>query len=444
MARPPIETRQNFETGKVDAWTAGDYGHQVRVLVHRGKVKIKFRHPRTEKRIQQTVFDQDTPKARKAGAALAVTMSERIRSGELTHPKIQERAEDLTLRTVMMLYLRRYPGFPDHLLAGTATQLIAWHDQLTDGARSLVTVPKSATLVSDVYAFRRLLRDERFRGDRKVLDVEVADATGYFADWVASGKSKRTGTNDLDRLSCAINYVIRQHRKTIRLTENPIEGRVLDRGKADIADYSRQEMQDMWAAAPALAAEGQWQVLVAAGIASSGRRVGSIMALTLSDHDFEAGTVTWRAEEAKGEAYGRGDDIRPMTGLHRSAVSWAMEHVPNPMGPDFPILYRTGGKNFPENPAESVPYSTLWGQLTRLEVLAGVEHKEGRLWHSFRRSVATLLADAIGDGKASEYIGMTTETLRRYGYKKVQPAAMDEAREALDMGFSMTEEEVDE
>ena len=64
-----------------------------------------------------------------------------------------------------------------------------------------------------------------------------------------------------------------------------------------------------------------------------------------------------------------------------------------------------------------------------------MEHREGRGWHAFRRSVATFLADTVGDGKASEFVGMTTETLRKFGYKKVQPQAMEEAREALDQGF---------
>lgn len=439
MPRQPSETRQNFEAGKVDGWTAGDYGCQVRVLVHRGKIKIRYKHPRTQRRIQQTVFAVDNGDARKAGASLAVTMSERIRTGDLASPEPKHTAENLTIREVMLLYLRRFPGFPDHLLTATATKLKVWHAQLPARTRDLSTVPKPATLISDVYGFRRLLRDERFRGERKVLDLEAGDATGYFADQVAGGMSKRTSANDLDRLSCAINYVIRQHRKSIRLTENPIDGRVIDREKADIDDYAPEEIQELWAHAPELAAEGQWHVLVAAGISSSGRRGGSIRALTLSDHDFEAGTVTWRAEVAKGKGYGRGDDVRPMTAMHRKAVEWATENYPNPLGPDYPILWRTGGKTRPDDPAEPVPYSTLWGQLQRLEVLAGVEHKEGRGWHSFRRSVATLLADEIGDGKASEYIGMTTETLRRYGYKKVQPEAMEEARAALDRGFSAKE-----
>jgi len=441
MARPAKESRQNFESGKVDGWTAGEYGSQVRVVVHRGKIKLKFRHPRTGRRVQETVFTADTTKTRKAGTSLASTMAERIRGGNLAQIESTETVDTLTVRKVLLLYLRRFPGFPDHLLAAPSSKLREWHAALPDETRALKTVPKASTLVSDVYGFRRLLLDNRFRGDRLVLDLEPGDATSYFTDWVARGGSPRTGTNDIDRLSCAVNYVIRQHRRSIGLTYNPLDGRVLDRTKADIDSYSQEEMEALWGSAPELAAEGQWHVLVAAGIASSGRRSGSIRALTLADHDLEAGTVTWRAEVAKGEGYGRGDDVRPMTDLHRKAVEWASEHHPNPEGPEHPILWRTGGKTLPEDPRQSVPYSTLWGQLQRLEVLAGVEHREGRGWHAFRRSVATFLADTVGDGKASEFVGMTTETLRKFGYKKVQPQAMEEAREALDQGFRKEEGE---
>lgn len=50
--------------------------------------------------------------------------------------------------------------------------------------------------------------------------------------------------------------------------------------------------------------------------------------------------------------------------------------------------------------------------------------------------MATYLADMIGDGKTSEFIGMKAETLRKYGYKKVRPEAMDEAKRAMDEGFT--------
>jgi integrase len=354
-----------------------------------------------------------------------VKKAEELRSGGATEP-VSSSAESLTIRDVALYYLRRTPGFPDRLLEGTWQQIREWYESLSEEVRDTSTVPAFNSVWSDVYTFKRITRDPRFAWSRRILDLEPADATGYFNDYVARGRSKRTGSNDMDRLSTAIRYVIQQHRRTVGLQFNPIEGRKVDREKADIERYTTEEGKRMREAAPLLAARGRWQVLVAAGAVTSGRRIGAVVSLTADDHDFEKGTVLFRAEVAKGENYGRGDEPRPMSAIHRAAALWAIQHHPNPGGPGAPLIWQS------RNPKRPVPQPTLWKQLIALEKLAGVEHKDGRGWHSFRRWAATFLADAIGDGPASEFIGMTPETLRRYRYKKVVAETMEQARTALD------------
>jgi len=434
MGRPAKEDRKNFEAGKVDAWSTGPYGARVRVIAQKGKLKVRFQDPQTGRTRQKTVFAADTGSLRKVVTRVAVEMTEKLRSGVEKDLEREAKGQDLTMRDCVILYLKRFPGFPEQLLAVTAAKLKEWYRDLPESIRKSANVPKEATLISDVYGFRRIMKDTRFRPDKRIVDLEPADATTYFNDSVAAGGSPRTGSNDMDRMSCAINYVIEQHQKTIGLERNPLKGRKVDRTKADIPQYSREERRRLLEAAPKLAAEGQWHVLVATGIASSGRRISAICGLTEGDHDFEAGIVTWRAEEAKGEGYGRGDEHMPMTTQHRKAVLWALECFPNPLGADHPILYQVS------KPRNLVPPQTLWGQLMRLEELAGVKHQPSRAWHSFRRAVATMLADEIGDGAASEYIGMTTATLRKYGYKKVQAETMEQAARTVDLktegGFS--------
>ena len=433
MAKPTKKdsAREKFEAGSLDAWSAGDWGAVVRVFAEKGKLKIRHQKPGTKKPTQKTLFAHDTPELRRKATAVAVKVSERLRAGEIEPaPKPQEqKAEEITVRGVCLLYMRRFPGFTEKLFAMTKHELEQWYDALPRAVRDAETTPAFATLFSDVYAFRRLWTDDRFRADRRVLDLEPAEANAYAAEYIASGGSPRTCAADLDKLSCAIRYVIMNHRRTVGLAINPIEGRKVDRSKAKIPAYTKPEVVKMRAKAPELAARDHrpiWQVFVAGGIASSGRRLGSIVGLTANDHDFRRGTVTWRAQVAKGGNYGRGDEVRPMTALHRSMVEWAIKHYPNPLGADHPLLWKQ------RNPELPVPESTIWKQLWILEEASGVPHLDGRAWHSFRRMMATLLADEVGDGPAAEFIGMTVETLRRYNYKQVQPDTMSRVAGAAD------------
>ena len=424
MARGVKETRANFEAGKVDAWTAGEHGATVRVFVEAGKVKVRFRN-RSKQLRKRTLYAAATSETRRLAAAAAQATADALRAG-LVAEQPPANGEDTTIGRIAELYMARVPGFPKEAMGWTRTRNEAWYETLPEDVRAAKTTPSCGTVWTDAYGFRRIFADPRFAPDRRVGDLEPGDASTYAADYIAGGKSPRTATNDLDRLSCAIRYVVVQHRKTVGLRYNPLEGRIVDRTKADIARYTDEEGRKMREVAPELVERRMWQVLVAAGIATSGRRIGSIVSLTLADHDFDAGTVVWRAEHAKGEHYGRGDEVRPMTATHRQAVLWAAKHRPNPNGPDAPLLWQS------RDARRRVPPATIWKQLMELEKKAGVPHIDGRAWHAFRRWAATFLADAVGDGQAAEFIGMTTDTLRRYRYKKVQAETMERVANAID------------
>lgn len=426
MPRPAKETRENFVAGRVDAWSAGERGMTVRVFVEASRLKVRHRD-REGRRRQRTLFDADSEALRSQAADVAEAIVRRLKAGKA---EVEEKAAldgDLTVYQACKLYMARMPAFDEDLFQKPRSEIEEWYAALPGDARTLACW----TIISDVYGFRRLWRDPRFAPDRPVEDIEPGDGSGYYADYVASGRKPRTAVNDLDRLSCAFRYVVNQHRKSVGLVHNPLEGRRVDREKADVDAYTDDEVAALRKAALDLAEAGEWQVYPAVQMATSGRRIGSIRRLTLEDHDLGAGTVTWLARHAKGEHYGRGDETRPLTGHHRRGIEWALEYHPNPQGPDHPVLWKSGGTHYEPSPTEPVPYSTLHGQLQRAEEKAEVESRGGRSWHAFRRWAVTKLADELGDGAASEFVGMTIETVRAHSYKKVQEGTMKKAAETL-------------
>lgn len=428
------ETRENFEAGKVNAWSAGAYGQTVRVFLEAGKLKLSYKNPANGKQKQRTLFGADSRELRKRAAAIAVKKSEELRAGAAEKVEKEDRRGDaITIFEVAHLYMQRAPGFPAHLFdpekKGVKTVVEEWYATLPQKTREARTTPTAKTLWGDVYAFRRLFQHPRFRRDRPVLQLEPADASAYVADVTAKGGSPRTPVNDVDRLSCAIRYVQTQHRASVGLPYNPLDGRVVDRTRAEVAAYEPEEISALLEAARrGEPGPSQWQVRAAVRIAQSGRRRGSILALTLSDHDLENGSVKWEAEHAKGEAYGRGDETLRMTADHLEAVLEIVEKHPNPLGPDAPLLWAEG------DPSRPIGESAIDRQLRRLEIAAGVTHQPGRGFHGFCRSTITKIADALGDGPAAEYTGRTVETIRRYSYKKKTGAMMDRAAEVMNRG----------
>ncbi len=428
--RPAKETRENFEAGKVDRFSVGGYGKTVRVYAENGALWIRWKRP-NGKRTPVQLYPADTPALRMKAAAAAAVKAERLRSGQKADVERAEKtAEDLTVFDVALLYMRRAPSFPAELFdprsESVRTAVERWYDALPESVRKDKTVPKENSIWTDVYSFLRLFRDPRFERSRKIMSLDPADGTNYVKDRAAAGGSPRTPVNDVDRLSCAIRYVQTQYRRTYGIPYNPLEGRIVDRSRADVDAFTPDELAALYAAVERGApGPKQWHVGAAIQIASSGRRIGAILGLRASDHDMARGRVTWRAEEAKGEAYEQGNVTIPMTARHRVAVEWVLAHHPNPLGPDAPLLWRRG------TPEVSITEPAIDQQFRRLEKAAGVTHRPRRAFHGFCRSTITALADRFNDGVASEFAGRTPETIRRYGYKKRTDGMMQQAADAL-------------
>lgn len=378
-------TRKNFEAGKCRGWTTGDHGRKVRVFAERGRLKVTYRPSGRPRPVQDTLFLSDSPELRQKATAAAVVLAEKLRAGKARAEAGAKGAgaADLTVFKACSLYMARIPGWEDALFGKTASEIVAWWHRLPESVRTSNNVPGPASAWTDVYAFRRLWKDPRFAKDRLVLDIEPGDGTGHFNDRVAAGAKPRTPSNDLDRLSCAFRYVRDQHRKTIGLLFNPLEGRKVDRTRARIPMWPKDQVPKLWRAARARAARGRgWHVLPGALFASSGRRLGSMRALTAADHvtvlERQAdgrwrwrGLVTWRAEAAKGEQYGRGDEVRPLTHMHLVALRYCRRFRPNPLGLDYPLLWQG------VNPTREVPQGTMWKQLESARKAAGIPKVEG-------------------------------------------------------------------
>lgn len=452
MARPAKKTPENFITGKVDAVSVGAYGRTVRVFVEGDCIKLSYQDPKTKRPRQQTPFKSDTPVLREKALAVAAKISDRLKEQKAAAEEMRAdggrewppRVEELTILDAAKLYMLRVPSFPVDMLerdSGGFAALKRWHAELPEEIRSAETTPAYSTLEKDVTSFRALFRHPLFPRDRLVEEVEPGDATKYSADWVLSGRSPRTSSNHTDRLSSAFRYVMQQHRRSVGLKYNPIDGRRVDRNKARIPPFTPEELQKLRKAAWENRKK-RWRVYVYVGLSSSGRRSGAMLNLSTTDHDFTPkdgapyGTVRWRARFAKGENYGRGDSIRPMTRLHRRVVEWAIQHHPNPAGPEHPILW------MPHDPTRHIEAQLLGRDLRKLHRLAGVEYIKGRGIHSSRRAVVTQVADQLGDGAAAEFVDMTVKTVRNFNYKVTVDATMGRAADvASDLAGEDEEEE---
>jgi integrase len=442
MARPAKESRANFVAGKVDAYSDGDHGFTVRVFVDGGRVKMRG-FDRTNPRKQRTLFEAVSPSLRaKAAEAMDATVKRlRERSVEVVEARAAEgdadtppRLADLTVGEACYWYMRRVPGFPRHLMRGTGKDLAKWYRSLPEETRSSTTTPSLATLLTDRVAFNRLFTSREFAFDRLVAEIEPGDATSFAADRIVSADaagckySPRTMANTTDRLSSVFEYIMAQHRRSVGLLYNPIKGRRIDRSVADVPEYTDAEIHKLRAAGRQMMEKRPWywwRFFAYLEVSSSGRRRGSILGLRGDDHDFEAGTVKWRAATAKGENYGRGDEVMPMTKEHRAAVLWAVEHYPNPLGVDGLVFWMKS------DPTRHTTEAGIAQLFAKAETQAGVDHIQGRATHSMRRAMATVAAEQFGDGAASEFVGMTVTTLRKYGYKKKVEDTMRRVAEGI-------------
>lgn len=425
--RPAKESRENYEAGKCAEWSTGGYGSTVRVRSDNGRITIYWQHPATKKTKQKRLFSADSRELRKEATRAAVEFAELLRAGALQEEEQKApaiTAENLTLFDACLLYMQgRAPGFTAEMMEWGQGKLERWAKELSGSVRE--SMPGIGTIRKDLDSFRTIFAHPRFPRDRKVLTLEPGDWRAAQQEWLET-YSPRTVANWRDRLSLVFRDIRINHRQSIGLLYNPLDGAKVVRTKARIPAYTDEERAKLLKEARKAIQEGRyWRLWVLLGIAHSGRRVEAMLSLTAAVHDLAAGTVTWKAEFAKADNYGRGDDVRRMTELHRAAVAWALEHKPNPLGPEYPLIWKT------KNPAQPARYNTLRSQWHQLEEDAGVKTIRGRAFHSMRRAIVTLLSAELDVEAAADYVGMTPLTANTYHYRQTLDKTMGKAVDAI-------------
>jgi len=160
-----------------------------------------------------------------------------------------------------------------------------------------------------------------------------------------------------------------------------------------------------------------WRFRVALVIAhETGHRIGASRQLRWSDVDVEGKTIRWRGEHEKtGYAH-----RTPATAEVLQVLEEARKR--NPGIGDVPLLPA------PKNPSTCVTRWLLRDWWQRAEVLAGLERKRGRGWHSLRRKFASDLMNqplkilcALGGWKTARTV-----------LKCYQRADQDQLRKALE------------
>ena len=125
-----------------------------------------------------------------------------------------------------------------------------------------------------------------------------------------------------------------------------------------------------------------WRFRVALVLAhETGHRIGAIRQLRWLDIDFDGGTILWRAEHDK-SGY---EHITPVTDEALDALKEV--RAMNPGTGDAPVLPA------PKNPRAAVGAARLHAWWSKAQILAGLEPKPGRGWHSLRRKFASDLMD---------------------------------------------------
>ncbi len=227
-----------------------------------------------------------------------------------------------------------------------------------------------------------------FGRDRKPATLSQRD-WDRFIRYRRSGKvgpsgrpvSDRTIEYDLKFLLAVFNWAAKSRDENGRLLlgSNPLRGLKVPKEK----NPTRVLLTDAeYEAMLRVSVEVDWRFHVALVLAhETGHRIGAIRQLRWSDIDMEARVIRWRGEHEK-------------TGYeHRTPVSaealGVLEEARwrNPGTGDLPVLPA------PKDASMCVGQWPIRDWWEKAEVLAGLERKRGRGWHSLRRKFASDLMD---------------------------------------------------
>ena len=191
----------------------------------------------------------------------------------------------------------------------------------------------------------------------------------------------RTIAWDLEFLMAVLNWASRSRDEQgqLLLDRNPLKGlrKPIEKNPTRVV-LTEEEYQAL------LRVSGQvdWRFHVALVLAhETGHRIGAIRKLRSSDIDIEHGVVRWRARHEK-----TGYEHRtPVTEEAMAALEEARRM--NPGTGDVPLIPA------PTDASRCVGRSLVSFWWKKAQVLAGLEPKRGRGWHSLRRKFASDLMD---------------------------------------------------
>ncbi|WP_420448537.1 tyrosine-type recombinase/integrase [Candidatus Palauibacter sp.] len=193
--------------------------------------------------------------------------------------------------------------------------------------------------------------------------------------------SDRTIEWDLTFLIAVLNWAerSRDERGRLLLDRNPLKGLRKPREKNPTRIVlDEEEYQALLRASRRVNRRFRVALVLAH---ETGHRIGAIRQLRWSDIDFESGVVRWRARHEK-TGY---EHTTPLTAEALAALEEA-RRMSQGTG-DAPLLPAR------RDPSVCVSRSLARDWWVRAEVIAGLEPKRGRGWHSLRRKFATDLMD---------------------------------------------------
>ena len=198
-----------------------------------------------------------------------------------------------------------------------------------------------------------------------------------------SGKpvSDRTVEYDLKFLIAVLNWAAksRDEQGSLLLDRNPLRGLRTPTEKNPTRVVLAEEE---YRALLKVSRKVDWRFRVALVLAhETGHRIGAVRQLRWSDIDFESGTILWRAQHDK-SGY---EHVTPVTVEALDALK-AVRSGSHSAG-EGPVLPA------PRNPLAGVGAARLHVWWQKAQILAGLEPKPGRGWHSLRRKFASDLMD---------------------------------------------------
>jgi hypothetical protein len=427
--------KEQFLAGVGDHLRLGGYGGTVHVQVTGSGIRVRTTSPR-----RQETVGQDSPDTR----ALAVRVAEAILRAappDAAVPKSpparnRDGQELLTPRIIWESYLKGKLGtLRPGMLDWGRNELEAFYMARSEHARK--AMPAFDTVFGVLTAARRLDRDGILKLDADLDSIEPGTITEYLQGAVIEGSSAHTMETYFRRFRTAVRSFKkkwpRRWAKRYDVTESVDKPSTKNIKPPEIGEDRAERLL------ATLHSQKQWRTWAAVIIArASGRRIGAVGArrqgtqldtVPLCANDFEVGDdgklqVTWRADVAKGENYGRGDEVQVCARELVLAYRWLRRYHPNPLGPAYPLVWD------PEKPTLGVPYDQISYVFGEAWLATFNEPKpKGLMWHSLCRTTVTTIAQELGIEAAADHTGRSDEVASRiYRRKRVAAQARTVAR----------------